>query len=280
MGLLGPVRGAVHQASPDDVIEGNHENEEQKDKVTFAAYKARFAVPHAECGSPTSLYYSFDAAGVHFLMLAAYDDYRKASAQYAWAKADLALVDRAVTPWLVAVWHPPWYNSYSAHYREFECMRLEMEDLLYSHGVDVVFTGHVHAYERMNRVYNYTLDPCGPLHITIGDGGNREKMAIPHADEEGGCPTPEESAPESADVTGLNCAFNFTSGPAAGRFCWDRQPDWSAFRETSFGHGILEVKNATHALWTWYRNQDAFNDPRGDQIYIVRQPGVCHNQPK
>lgn len=30
---------------------------------------------------------------------------------------------------------------------------------------------HVHAYERMNRVYNYTVDPCGPVHVTVGDGG-------------------------------------------------------------------------------------------------------------
>ena len=30
---------------------------------------------------------------------------------------------------------------------------------------------HVHAYERSNRVYKYQVDPCGPIHITIGDGG-------------------------------------------------------------------------------------------------------------
>ncbi|KAJ0035283.1 hypothetical protein Pint_25435 [Pistacia integerrima] len=67
------------------------------------------------------------------------------------------------------------------------------------------------------------------------------------------------------------CAFNFTSGPAAGKFCWDRQPGYSAYRESSFGHGILEVKNETHALWTWHRNQDLY-DSAGDIIYIVRQP--------
>lgn len=93
----------------------------------------------------------------------------------------------------------------------------------------------VHAYERSNRVYNYTLDPCGPVHITIGDGGNREKMAIKHSDEPGQCPQPSDD-----EYLGM-CATNFTSGPAAGKFCWDRQPDYSAFRESSFGHGILEV---------------------------------------
>ncbi|CAI0561079.1 unnamed protein product, partial [Linum tenue] len=63
--------------------------------------------------------------------------------QYRWLERDLANVDRSITPWLVAVWHPPWYNSYNAHYREVECMRVEMEELIYSYGVDIVFNGHV-----------------------------------------------------------------------------------------------------------------------------------------
>lgn len=66
-----------------------------------------------------------------------------AGAQYAWLKSDLHQVDREVTPWVVATWHPPWYNSYSSHYQEFECMRQQMEGLLYQYGVDVVFSGHV-----------------------------------------------------------------------------------------------------------------------------------------
>lgn len=66
-----------------------------------------------------------------------------AGEQYRWLEKDLANVDRSVTPWLIATWHPPWYNSYKAHYREVECMRMELEELLYSYGVDIVFTGHV-----------------------------------------------------------------------------------------------------------------------------------------
>lgn len=104
--------------------------------------------------------------------------------------------------------------------------------------VSMTSSQQVHAYERSNRVYNYTLDQCGPVHIVVGDGGNREKMAITHADEPGNCPEPG-STPDP--YMGGFCAFNFSSGPAAGKFCWDRQPDYSAFRESSFGHGILEV---------------------------------------
>ena len=83
------------------------------------------------------------------------------------------------------------------------------------------------------------------MYITVGDGGNREKMAIPHADEPGQCPEPS-TTPDK--YMGGFCAFNFTSGPAAGRFCWDRQPDYSAYRETSFGHGVLEVPPLLQSL--------------------------------
>ncbi|XP_057965783.1 purple acid phosphatase 15-like [Malania oleifera] len=257
------------------VVEGNHEIEEQAGNQTFVAYSSRFAFPSKESGSPSTFYYSFNAGGIHFIMLGAYIAYNKSAEQYKWLEKDLGNVDRSVTPWVVAAWHPPWYSSYEAHYREAECMRVAMEELLYSYGVDIVFNGHVHAYERSNRVYNYTLDECGPVYITVGDGGNREKMAVGHADEPGHCPQPW-TTPDS-HIGGF-CATNFTSGPAAGNFCWDRQPDYSAYRESSFGHGILEVKNETWALWTWHRNQESYNKV-GDQIYIVRQPHLCPTRP-
>ncbi|XP_022959418.1 purple acid phosphatase 15-like [Cucurbita moschata] len=258
------------------VVEGNHEIEPQAENRTFAAYSSRFAFPSNESNSSSTFYYSFNAGGIHFIMLGAYISYDRSGDQYKWLEQDLAKVDRKVTPWLVATWHPPWYSTYTSHYREAECMRVAMEDLLYKYKVDLVFNGHVHAYERSNRVYNYTLDPCGPVYITVGDGGNREKMAIEHADEPGNCPDPSSTPDE---YMGGFCAFNFTSGPAKGKFCWDQQPDYSAYRESSFGHGILEVKNETHALWTWQRNQDSYRSV-GDIIYIVRQPDVCLNEMK
>ncbi len=61
-------------------------------------------------------------------------------------------------------------------------------------------------------------DECGPVHIVIGDGGNREGLA------------------EVYD---------------------EPQPDWSAYREASYGSGTLDLLNTTHALWRWHRNQDS-----------------------
>lgn len=102
----------------------------------------------------------------------------------------------------------------------------------------------MHAYERMNRVFNYTLDSCGPVYITVGDGGNIEKVDVDHADDPGKCPSASNNIPEFGGV----CHMNFSFGPAKGKFCWDRQPEWSAYRESSFGHGILEVKSEIVSL--------------------------------
>lgn len=35
------------------------------------------------------------------------------------------------------------YNTYIAHYKELECMRISLEPLLYKYGVDIIFAGCV-----------------------------------------------------------------------------------------------------------------------------------------
>lgn len=37
---------------------------------------------------------------------------------------------------------------------------------------------------------------------------------------------------------------------------YENPPDWSVFREASFGHAELKIVNASHAHWTWHRNDD------------------------
>ncbi|CAA0818846.1 Probable purple acid phosphatase 20 [Striga hermonthica] len=149
---------------------------------------------------------------IPFIHKEKFTSYDAGSAQYRWLQAD-----RGKTPWLVAIMHAPWYNTINAHQGEYESsvMRESMEDLLYKASVDVVFADHVHAYERFVRVYKNKADKCGPVYITIGDGGNREGLATNYIDP---------------------------------------QPSISAFREPSFGHGQFQIANASHALWTWHRN--------------------------
>lgn len=208
---------------------GNHEIEDPGKcgaslKRTFAAYDARYGslMPVTESGSNSTQYFSFETAGVHVIMLGSYiNDVPTADAmakQLAWLKADLASIDRAQTPWLVGALHAPWYNSNTAHQMEKEerDMRDAMEQALYDARMDVMFAGHVHAYERSYRTFQSKADDCAPYFVNIGDGGNREGLASRYLS----------------------------------------QPAWSAYREAAFGHGILSVENRTHAHWTWHRDED------------------------
>jgi len=215
---------------PWQVIEGNHEEEVVEGKLGFLAYEKRFHTPSTFSESNTNLYYSYEVAGLHVIMLGCYADYSRKSQQYAWLEKDLAKLDRSRTPWLIVGMHAPWYNSNVAHQGEMEDMRNTMESLLFEYGVDAVFAGHVHAYERSLRVYKGQLNELGPVYINIGDGGNRE---------------------------GLSSEYIKPS------------PRWSAFREPSYGMGVLNVMNNTHAVWQWHRNQDG-NMVIGDQIDIIR----------
>ena len=209
-------------------VAGNHEEEVLSRcgsslNTTFASYLARYGqiLPYAESKSSSAHYYSFETGGVHVVMLGSYVDYvsdEEAKKQVNWLKADLATVDRKKTPFLVGVLHAPWYNSNKKHQDEPEetDLRKAMETMLYKAKMDVMFAGHVHAYERSFPVYKQKKDRCGVTYINIGDGGNREGLASKYL----------------------------------------KRPSWSAYREASFGHGILKVVNSTHLKWEWHRDQD------------------------
>lgn len=57
------------------VVEGNHEIEPQAENQTFVAYSSRFSFPSTESNSSSTFYYSFNAGGIHFIMLGAYISY-------------------------------------------------------------------------------------------------------------------------------------------------------------------------------------------------------------
>jgi Icc-related predicted phosphoesterase len=205
-------------ARPWMVTSGNHDIEVVPILVEgFRSFNTRWQMPHKESGSDSNLYYSFEVAGVHVIMLGSYVEFDEGSDQHMWLQLDLMKVDRSRTPWVIVVLHAPWYNTNHAHQGNGDDMKQALEQILYEANVDIVIGGHVHAYERTTRVYANKVDPCGIMHITVGDGGNREGLA---------------------------------------RKFYENSPDWSVFREASFGHAELEIVNATHAHWTWHRNDD------------------------
>ena len=84
-----------------------------------------------------------------------------------------------------------------------------------------------------------------------------------YADEPGQCPTP--SVPSYQQAGGFCPVY-----PYNGSLCASSQPAWSAFREPSYGHGVLTFINITTALWQWNRNLD--NEAvAADTVYINRE---------
>ncbi len=44
--------------------------------------------------------------------------------------------------------------------------------------------------------------------------------------------------------------------------------DWSAYRESSFGHAILDFADANTAQFTWNRNQDPVSGTPADTVSV------------
>lgn len=98
-------------------------------------------------------------------------------------RADLASVDRAVTPWVVAAGHRPWYTTTSPGSNS-SCAPCQaaFEDIFYQYGVDIGVFGHVHNSQRDYPVYHSQRDPAGmqnpkaPMYIVSGGTGNVEGL--------------------------------------------------------------------------------------------------------
>jgi len=155
---------------------GNHETYDSANGIVAISTKYRFA------GMPTptaynadgAMYYSYEAGPAHVISISSFypGGFGSSSPLTTWLTADLAKVDRSQTPWLLVALHAPWYNTNSAHQGDGEAMRAALEPMLISAKVDVVFTGHVHAYERTCPVNNFKCDQTnGITHFNVGDAG-------------------------------------------------------------------------------------------------------------
>jgi predicted phosphodiesterase len=89
-------------------------------------------------------YYSFKAprGSVRFFAL---DSNYMSKEQIAWLEKELSASD---SEWKICFFHHPLYSSGDTHGSD-TVLREQIEPLFVKHGVDVVFTGHEHFYERL-----------------------------------------------------------------------------------------------------------------------------------
>jgi hypothetical protein len=145
------------------------------------------------------------------------------------------------------------------------------EPLFYKYGVDLAFNGHVHSYERTNPVYNYSLNNCGTIHMTVGDGGNLEGITEQYVDVLAN--VTEYCAPgmyQTRVFPSFQPQRCFTTFGPNNTYCPTSQPVWSAYRNPSWGFGVLTIINSTTAHWLWNNTDNGSNV--FDEVYFTRNP--------
>jgi hypothetical protein len=161
---------------------GNHDGGSADSATQSGIYYDAFTLPTlGQAGglmSGTEAYYSFDYGNVHFVCLDSHDSSRSTNGlMMRWIKADLAANTQQ---WTIAYWHHP-PHSKGSHDTDQEkdgdirCrqMRENFGPALEAGGVDLVLTGHSHAYERswfIDGFYGGSTNFMASMVRSFGDG--------------------------------------------------------------------------------------------------------------
>jgi hypothetical protein len=246
----------LFQRLPLHVAAGNHEIEcDETTHLPFTPYEYYFSNPNriqpADIQPVPSLsmdllqgevlhynygnsFYAYNHGLMKMVVLNSYTHSQAGSVQYKWLERELKKTNRSHTPWLVVSFHSPIYNTFSDHVDETQAVEMKeaMEDLFVQYKVNLIISGHCHAYMRTRGVaFDKVDDKKGPVYIIVGAGGNREGHASGYQHEK-----PEK---------------------------------WIAKRDDKeFGYGRLHFRNATHAKWSWVRDGTVPDGIR-DNVWIV-----------
>ena len=256
----------LFQQVPLHVGAGNHEIEcDETTRLPFVPYEHYFSNPNrikpadiqpipplsmeslqgkSSCSTPSvfqghydygNSFYAYKHGLMKMIVLNSYTHSQVGSAQYKWLEHELKqTVNRSTTtPWLVVSFHSPIYNTFNDHVNEAQALEMKkaMEELFVQYKVNLVISGHCHAYMRTRGVAFDQVDKEAPVYIIVGAGGNREGHASGYQHDE-----PEE---------------------------------WIAKRDDKeFGYGRLHFRNATHAQWSWVRDGTVPDGIR-DNVWIV-----------
>jgi len=137
-------------------------------------YTYRFPMPTPHDLNTEESYYSVDVGNVHYVTLSFEQNYEPGSDQYAWLEADLAAVNRSVTPFLVVASHRAMYCSWDGpnDYIMGIYEQRYLEELLVKYRTDLFFAGHYHIYQRSCPVVNQVCDEeKGIVHVVVGNAG-------------------------------------------------------------------------------------------------------------
>jgi len=133
---------------------GNHEGNSEH-------YYRYFSLPNNEA------WFSFDYANAHLLCLDSCQPFQEGTEQYRWLEQDL---QKAQADWIIAFFHHPLFSCHPT--RAVNANRWAWQPLFQKYGVDLVFTGHDHHYQRTYPIGSAFAGPSSAaVHFTVGGGG-------------------------------------------------------------------------------------------------------------
>lgn len=170
----------VLRAVPTFPAIGNHEGNSSDSLTATGPYYEAYVLPtEGESGglsSGTEAYYSWDWGDVHFVALESHRGELRTedAAMLAWLRMDLEATDKT---WVVAYFHHPPYTK-GSHDSDTEIAHIEMRErvipILEAHGVDFVFGGHSHIYERSHLAHGAYDTPTTRDGHLVDDGDGRD----------------------------------------------------------------------------------------------------------
>ncbi len=115
-------------------------------------------------------YYSFNWGEAHFVALDSMQPYTPDSAMTQWLATDLAA---STAKWKFVFFHHAIYSSgpHGLHDPYVRPMRDALAPLFERYGVDIVFNGHDHDYERSTPRRDYPPDSHAVVYVVSGGGG-------------------------------------------------------------------------------------------------------------
>lgn len=135
----------------------------------------------------TELYYSWDYGDAHFVCLDTHvNSFVAGSPQLTWLAADLAA---STAKWKFAYFHVPPYSG--GNHADDQVVKDNILPVLEAAGVDVVFTGHSHVYERTyllksnaiqqsdRSTYVKNVPGAGTLYVVSGTSGQSVSLVNP-----------------------------------------------------------------------------------------------------
>ena len=140
-----PYQGLLAEKIPFYAALGNHDDPTQRYYKLFNMNGERF--------------YTFKKGDARFFVL---DSNYVDQPQLKWLEEQLA---RATDRWKIAYFHHPIYSSGARHGSEVD-LRTRVEPLFVKYGVDIVFAGHEHFYERLvpqKGIYYFTQGGAAKL---------------------------------------------------------------------------------------------------------------------